>query len=353
MKKALYFIRENFFLILTLMYFLCSFTYFFLHFYKDTIVFGAILALFISSLQTLFLFVFFDKIFGLIEDFKDNSPKIDSKNTVDTNTYFRGEDSDKEIRKKLQTGNYIEFYPNAIKHIDSLEDYHKRSLPEFEYVYKFGSKYGFNKKVGEMSTRELINTYKAIKDIINQEENIKRNEEKQRSLNEQRQNLETKKQNKLQENWNFIVKNHIICELNDINLKEIKTGVYLIRNVSDNNIYIGSTLDFIKRKRKHLYDLNRQKHHSYKLQSAFDKQGEEDFEFYVIFQFSNNDIPEHISGEKSITNYINSRLKSIEQSYIDSFKPLYNVSNYANGDKHWKDNPKYTGYRRYNSLGNR
>lgn len=62
-----------------------------------------------------------------------------------------------------------------------------------------------------------------------------------------------------------------------------KTGVYQIRNIRNNKIYIGSTVQsFNKRLKRHLYDLHRNLHHSVILQRAWNKYGEDSFEFSII-----------------------------------------------------------------------
>lgn len=61
------------------------------------------------------------------------------------------------------------------------------------------------------------------------------------------------------------------------------SGVYCIYCKTTNKKYIGSTVNtFSKRRSQHLYLLNKLKHHSPKLQRAWNKYGNNSFSFYVI-----------------------------------------------------------------------
>ena len=58
--------------------------------------------------------------------------------------------------------------------------------------------------------------------------------------------------------------------------------VYKITNQVDNKLYVGSTTDFNSRKRGHLSNLSRNKHHSLYLQNAYNKYGKENFIFEIL-----------------------------------------------------------------------
>jgi group I intron endonuclease len=87
----------------------------------------------------------------------------------------------------------------------------------------------------------------------------------------------------------------------------IESGIYIIRNIVNNHIYIGSTKDFSKREYSHFNSLKNNKHHSKYLQNAFNKYGEDNFKFEVIHR------------TKKI-----GRLINIELKYIEIYKPEYN-----------------------------
>lgn len=93
-----------------------------------------------------------------------------------------------------------------------------------------------------------------------------------------------------------------------------KSGIYQIRNVVNNKVYIGSTFEFRKRKTQHFADLRNNRHYNEHLQRAFNKYGEENFKFEII----------EIIEDKNI-------LEEKEKYYIDSFFTYdenngYNVS---------------------------
>ena len=81
------------------------------------------------------------------------------------------------------------------------------------------------------------------------------------------------------------------------------SGIYSIRNKSNNKVYIGSSFDINKRWMKHINDLKNGTHHSVKLQRAYDiTKNIDDFEFSVLEDV--DDIDE---------------LKEREQYYIDLY----------------------------------
>lgn len=82
------------------------------------------------------------------------------------------------------------------------------------------------------------------------------------------------------------------------------SGVYMIKNITTNKIYIGSALDFERRFYLHKLNLNKNKHHSRHLQAAWNKYGSSNFEFTILEETSND----------------KKELLKIEQIYIDKYK---------------------------------
>lgn len=78
------------------------------------------------------------------------------------------------------------------------------------------------------------------------------------------------------------------------------SGVYLIRCIPTEKVYVGSSVNIIARWSQHKCDLKAKRHHSTKLQRAWDKYGASSFEFSVI--------------EENC-----SELIQAEQKWIDSF----------------------------------
>ena len=59
-------------------------------------------------------------------------------------------------------------------------------------------------------------------------------------------------------------------------------GIYKIINVVNNKFYVGSAVDFKRRKTRHFSELRTGKHNNRHLQAAWDKYGEQAFVFVVV-----------------------------------------------------------------------
>ena len=59
-------------------------------------------------------------------------------------------------------------------------------------------------------------------------------------------------------------------------------AIYGILNKINGHKYVGSAKNFYKRKALHLRQLHKNDHHSYYLQAAWNKYGEENFEFLIL-----------------------------------------------------------------------
>jgi group I intron endonuclease len=64
--------------------------------------------------------------------------------------------------------------------------------------------------------------------------------------------------------------------------KEVKCGIYLIRNTINGKVYVGSSISMFARWKYHIYLLNSGKHPNRHLQSAWMKTGKDFFEFMII-----------------------------------------------------------------------
>lgn len=62
----------------------------------------------------------------------------------------------------------------------------------------------------------------------------------------------------------------------------MRSGIYGIRNKLNQKIYVGSAVDVKKRWSTHLTVLKQGKHHSHRLQKAWDKFGQENFEWVIL-----------------------------------------------------------------------
>ena len=80
-------------------------------------------------------------------------------------------------------------------------------------------------------------------------------------------------------------------------------GIYLIKNVVNGKVYVGSSINITNRWSWHKNALKRGNHHSIYLQRAWNKHGKESFSFETIEEVKNKH-----------------HLQSIEQIYLDYFK---------------------------------
>jgi len=88
--------------------------------------------------------------------------------------------------------------------------------------------------------------------------------------------------------------------------------VYMIYNLKNGKCYIGSTKNFEKRYKTHLYQLRHNKHHCLYLQRAWNKYGENKFIFSIL-EYSSN-------------------LFEDELKWINRINPEYNLGSVGGGD---------------------
>lgn len=104
--------------------------------------------------------------------------------------------------------------------------------------------------------------------------------------------------------------------------------IYAIQNKINQKMYIGMTTDFKDRIEHHLWELRNNKHHSIKLQRAFNKYGEDNFKYYIL-----EEIKESTSNE----------LAEKERYYIkkyDTYKNGYNCSLGGESNKGYVPSPE-------------
>lgn len=85
------------------------------------------------------------------------------------------------------------------------------------------------------------------------------------------------------------------------------SGVYIITNTANGNRYIGSSIDIYRRWTTHLRDLRKGIHGNQILQRAWNKYGEDKFEFAILLLCSESD---------TLLN---------EQQFLDNIEPEYNI----------------------------
>lgn len=104
-----------------------------------------------------------------------------------------------------------------------------------------------------------------------------------------------------------------------------KAGVYKIVNTIDGKFYLGSTYSFYKRCPSHRSNLNKGLHHCRHLQNAWNKYGEDAFEFHIL----------EVTEVKKRT--------EVEQKYLDEhFGKPYCYNSSPRAQKHARDTrPKH------------
>jgi hypothetical protein len=117
-----------------------------------------------------------------------------------------------------------------------------------------------------------------------------------------------------------------------------KPGVYIIINNVNNDCYVGSAKNLYRRLWYHRNLLFRNNHLNKHLQSAINKYGINNFEFKIL----------HILPIKDIT-----ILMKLEQSYIDSYKPKYNIQPFAYLNRGYKHSEEAIEKIRRSGIGRR
>lgn len=92
-------------------------------------------------------------------------------------------------------------------------------------------------------------------------------------------------------------------------MRTITSGIYRIIHKSSSKQYIGSSIDIEVRWRKHVYDLNRQKHSNTHLLNAWNKYGQDDFVLEIV----------------EICEPLKEILLEREQYHIDTLRPEFNI----------------------------
>lgn len=89
------------------------------------------------------------------------------------------------------------------------------------------------------------------------------------------------------------------------------SGIYQIKNIKNGKVYIGSSENIERRWKSHVALLNRQAHHSSHLQSAWNRYGQESFEFSILLKCSKDELLDK------------------EQDLLSNTRPEYNMSGIA------------------------
>ena len=117
-----------------------------------------------------------------------------------------------------------------------------------------------------------------------------------------------------------------------------RSGVYQIKCIENEKIYIGQTIDLDRRLYDHLRTLRRGTHHNHYLQRAFDKYGEKSFEFSVLQECSIDDLDK---VEKEWIARLNSMNPLVGYNLESGGNPGKEVSEETKEKKRGKNNPMF------------
>lgn len=84
-------------------------------------------------------------------------------------------------------------------------------------------------------------------------------------------------------------------------------GIYKIKNIKTGHCYIGQSIHLSKRKSDHFHSLRKNKHYNKHLQSSYNKWGKDSFIFEIIINCESDE------------------LTKLEQYYVDTLHPKYNI----------------------------
>jgi group I intron endonuclease len=83
-------------------------------------------------------------------------------------------------------------------------------------------------------------------------------------------------------------------------------GIYLIKNIKTEKVYVGSSVKLEAREQRHFKNLSDGNHHSNKLQNSYNKHGEDSFIFDSIEEYDEIDNDKLIQREQYWTDYYDS-----------------------------------------------
>lgn len=110
-----------------------------------------------------------------------------------------------------------------------------------------------------------------------------------------------------------------------------KKGIYFIKNLKTNQVYVGSTpkSSFRRRFKQHLNSLIKGSHENSHLQRSYLKHGSSNFVFYIQEILENNTPEEILKVEQ---NYLENE-KNLFNKHLNAFYPPTSVSKKENGEK--------------------
>lgn len=251
---------------------------------------------------------------------------------------------EKSNNEKIKNGSLVRLSTGELKDPKKLSHSDLSLLPSYIYLSEHGAKYGY-RNIRLMSVNELQKAMELVSQKEYEEKKKKIREEEEKKLIQleiERENftkaLEESKRRRKEERF-MNLKMNIAFEITG-SLESQKEGLYMILCLETNEYYIGSSTNMFKRKQQHLSALKNRKHHSYKLQKAFDQFGEGKFKFYCLNFVRSKSLSILLNPDPTQQEIDKDRkkdLKSAEQSFINSFLPDFNVENDVSGRRFWED----------------
>lgn len=157
------------------------------------------------------------------------------------------------------------------------------------------------------------------------------------------------------------------CYINYCNSLNKKIGIYQIKNIINNKLYIGQSVDIEQRWRSHKWELENNCHSNKHLQLSWNKYGKENFEFDILCECDSSELDYHEKKYIKLFNTTNSNFgynfefggnlnkkqteetrKKISKNHADVSKennPFFGKKHSSESIEKFKNNPNYINRR--------
>jgi len=124
----------------------------------------------------------------------------------------------------------------------------------------------------------------------------------------------------------------------------MKSGIYKIKNVVNNKVYIGQAKNLNTRYREHLYYIKNNKHYNYYLQKSFEKYGKENFNYSILEEVEDDSLLN--IREKYWIDYYGGINSNNTYNFKDPLLNEYNdyIRKKLSKSSSGKNNPNYGNY---------
>ena len=119
-------------------------------------------------------------------------------------------------------------------------------------------------------------------------------------------------------------------------------GIYMIKNLKNDNIYIGQSKNIEKRWKEHIKELNGNYHPNKKMQHDWNKYGKDYFEFSIVIECDIKELQElEILYIKEFNSYEKGYNETIGGIGMSGFKPSYETRKLQSENTKGENNPFY------------